>query len=97
MNVKVDMKNRQAEVDGIMVDISNPQWEVLECFSHYDGVTVEKIAQRVYGSQTDRNKIAASVIVSRLKKILGKDFLLKQRGSYVINPSVQVTEKNEEI
>lgn len=97
MGVKIDMKNRVAEVNGVKAEISNPQWDVLECFSHYDGVNVEKVAQRVYGSQSDRNKTAASVIVSRLKAILGKEFLIKQRGSYVINPDVQVTEKNEEI
>ncbi len=97
MSVKVDMKNRVAEINGHKVEISNPQWDVLENFSHYDGVTVEKLAQRVYGSQTDRNKTAASVIVSRLKAILGKEFLVKQRGSYVINPAIEVIEKNEEV
>ena len=94
--VKVDKLTRTIMVKGIPVELSRPQWDILECFSPTEGMTIEKIAQRVYGSQSPKNKTTTSVTVSRIKNIVGiSDFIVKYRGSYIFHPSVEVIEKDE--
>jgi len=95
--VIIDKAKKVVTVKGIPVEITNPQWEILEQFSSTEGVTVEKIAQRVYGSQSDRNVTTTSVIISRIKKIVGDpNFIVKFRGKeYVFHETVEVIEATE--
>jgi len=97
--VKVDKKNRVITVDGIPVELTSPQWDILEHFSPTEGVTIDKIAQRVYGSQIPKNRTTTSVTVSRIKKIINDpNFIVKSRGSeYVLHGDVEVIEKEEEL
>ena len=95
--VKIDMSKRIVTVDGIPIELTSPQWDILEHFSPTEGVTIEKVAQRVYGSQSPKNRTTTSVTVSRIKKIVGDpDFIVKGRGSeYILHSSVEVIEKGE--
>ena len=92
--VKLDFITRTATVNGIPTELSRPQWDIIECFSHTAGITIEKVAQRVYGSQISKNRTTTSVTVSRIKNVLGHpDLIVKYRGEYVFNSIVEVIEK----
>lgn len=93
--VKVDFTNKVITVNGNTVTLSNPQWKILECFSHQEGTNVEKIAQKVYGSKIDKNCTTTSVTLSRIKKIVGdKNFIVKERSkNYVFHETVEVIYK----
>ena len=91
--IKLDKITRTISKDGIAIELTRPQWDILSCFSQTDGVTIEKVAQRVYGSQVPKNRTAASVTVSRIKNIVGStEFIVKYRGLYVLHEDIEVIE-----
>jgi DNA-binding response OmpR family regulator len=94
--ITIDKTKRTILVDGKQVELTNQQWDILECFAEGEVMSVGRIAQRVYGTQSESHKSVASVTVSRLKRMVGKDdFIIKARGAgnYVLHECVQVIEK----
>ena len=96
--IKIDKTKREITVDGRQIVLTNQQWDILDCFGNGEVMSVGRIAQRVYGSQNDNHKSTASVTVSRIKRLVGReDFIVKARGAgqYVLHEGVQVIEKEE--
>lgn len=93
--ITLNKKQKLVSVSGILVNLSDAQWNILQHFTKEEPLSVNRAAQRAYGSQSEKNKVTTSVTLSRIKKLVGdSNFIVKARGDgYVIHPDVEIIEE----
>lgn len=82
-NVNIDFSRRRAWVDAAEVPLTPREWSILELLESRAGrvVSREDILDTVGGEQTRAGQASLEVLIGRIRKKLGVDFVRTVRGS----------------
>jgi DNA-binding response OmpR family regulator len=87
--VRLDLRTRQATVDGVTVDLSAREFALAEMFMRNPGQVLsrEQLLSHVWGYDFDPGSNVVDVYVGYLRKKLGADAITTVRGmGYRLNP-----------
>lgn len=81
-DVELDVSSRRAKRSGAPVELTAKEWAVLETIAAADGRVVQRsrLLEQVWGDATDANSATLDVLVTRIRRKLGKRVLRTVRG-----------------
>lgn len=81
-DVSIDLDRRQVQRSAKSVVLTSREWAVLDCLVRNKGAVVPKgtIEDGLYAFGAEIESNAVEVFVSRLRKKLGHDLIITQRG-----------------
>ncbi len=81
-SVALDTRHMTISVDGALVDVSPLEFRLVSYLLHQRGRAVSQLelTEHVYGEQIERDSNAVEVLVARVRKKLGADFIRTRRG-----------------
>jgi DNA-binding response OmpR family regulator len=86
----LDTRRMQAIVNGAQVRISSLEYRLLDYLAHHAGrvVSAGELAEHLYGVSEANDTNAIEAIVSRLRRKLGAEIIMTQRGfGYLLEPA----------
>lgn len=87
--VEIDLRRTQVSRDGVPVPLTAHEYKVLAYLAHRAGHTVSRseLTEHVYAQDFDRDSNTLEVFVGRLRRKLGRDLIVTERGlGYRLDP-----------
>lgn len=88
-DVEIDLRRAQVSRDGVPVPLTAHEYKVLAYLAHRAGEPVSRteLTEHVYAQDFDRDSNTLEVFVGRLRRKLGRDLIVTERGlGYRLDP-----------
>lgn len=81
-SIALDTRRLTITLDGILVDVSPLEYRLVSYLLHHRGrsISQQELTEHVYGEDIERDSNSIEVLVARVRKKLGADFIKTRRG-----------------
>jgi len=80
--LSLDPATRQVTLSGDRLELTTLEYRMLAYMIHHEGVVLSKsvLIEHIYGQDFDRDSNVIEVLINRLRKKVGADFIKTHRG-----------------